>query len=122
MHSRTSGWSRVSVFTRSSATRLALGSDSHADTPSAATRMDATRRGRGRREVFTALQGYWQDVEMPLHLETRALLDVLAEMGTTPTEQQDPMTARAHRRAAPCSLRPTGGRCPWCGGQRCPSR
>jgi len=45
------------------------------------------------------LQGYWQDVEMPLHPETRALLDVLAEIGATPTEQQDPVTARADRAA-----------------------
>lgn len=36
---------------------------------------------------------------MPLHPETRALLDTLEEMGTTPTEQQDPVTARADRAA-----------------------
>ena len=36
---------------------------------------------------------------MPLHAETRFLLDVLEEMGTVPTEQQDPVTARADRAA-----------------------
>lgn len=36
---------------------------------------------------------------MPLHAETRSLLEFVAQSGTTPTELQDPATARAERAA-----------------------
>src|SRR6056297_524551 len=57
MHSWISGKSWVWVFTRSSATRVGLGSEVHADTPSTATAATARVRVIERDDV-TAVRGY----------------------------------------------------------------
>ena len=41
------------------------------------------------------MAGRWQDLSMPLHPQTRAVLDFLEALGAPPLETQDPSTARA---------------------------
>jgi acetyl esterase len=86
-----------SVSTTSWATRFDDGTDAQALTVTTATR--ASEMCRRRRRVFTALKGYWQTHEMPLHAQTRSLLDAFYALEQPPIETLQPAVARDDRAA-----------------------
>jgi acetyl esterase len=86
-----------SVSTTSWATRFDDGTDAQALRVTAATR--AIEMCRRRRRVSTALKGYCQTGEMPLHVQARSLLDAIERLDQPPIETLDPVVARADRAA-----------------------